>query len=155
MRRKLLILGAALMAVFLVASVAFAQEDSLAPEHGDRPGKTITASGDGTADLAVDRGGLRIWLVGDITIEGPAELDVEIDSFGSALALPESDGTTSISLTGFSGSVFVRGLDYTVSIDGHMTFHGHGSGEASLDGTGLWKTRTDKGVWPADLGFDS
>ncbi len=155
MRRKLKTLGAALLSVFLVASVAFAQEDAPTPEHGDRPGKSIWAMGDGSADLSVDRGRVRVFVVGDITIEGPADLDVQIESFETSFALPESDGgTTSISLAGFSGSVLVKGADYTVSVEGNMTFHGHGSGDVSLDGEGLWKTRSDQGVWPEDLGFN-
>ena len=152
MRRILTVLAVAAVAGFVVAGVAVAQEE-LAPEHPHRPGKALTASGDGTATLDVERGGVRLYVVGDVTIEGSADLDIQIESYESAgLAAPES-GSTTIVLTDFSGSVSIRGAEYSVTVEGHMTLHGHGTGDVSLQGSGLWKTRTDQGVWPSELGL--
>jgi len=154
MRRTFIVTALVAVASLIVAGVAVAQEgDDVAPEHADRPFPLLTASGDGVATLDVQRGGVRLYVVGDVTIDGPADLDVVIESWEGAQPAM-ADGQTSIELTGFSGSVFVKGTDFTAEIDGHMSLHGHGKGTVTLDGVGLWKTRADKGVWPATLGLD-
>jgi hypothetical protein len=40
-----------------------------------------------------------------------------------------------------------------VVVDGVTALHGAGAGTATLDGDGLWKTRRDKGQWPATVGI--
>ena len=151
MRRKLTIAVVAVLSLMLVAGAAWAQEE----RHSDRPGRSIWASGDGTVEASVEAGGMKLFVVGDVSISGPADLNIEIESFETTGLLAPEAGGTEVELTGFSGSVFVRGSDYTVEIDGHVTLHGHGRGEISLDGSGLWKTRTSQGVWPETLGFDT
>lgn len=154
MRRISTVLAVVVASVIVVAGVAFAQEEeTVVPEHADRPGAALTSSGDGTVSLDVDRGGLRLYVVGDVSIEGPADLDVVIESWEDTQNA-FTRGGTSIELADFSGSVFVRGTGFNVDVDGHLTLHGHGTGTASLKGQGLWKTRSDKGVWPTELGFD-
>lgn len=153
MRRTTTVLAAVTAAVLVVAGVALAQEEpDLAPEHADRPGPTLTATGDGSVSLDVERGGIRLYVVGDVSIEGPAELNVVIESFEKPQPAQREGGTT-IELEDFSGSIFIFGSAYTVDVDGHVALHGHGVGTASLDGEGLWKTRSDKGTWPAGFGF--
>ncbi len=153
MRRSITAIVAALAAIVLIAGVAVAQEtDSSDKRHGDRPGKSIWATGDGTVEVDVERGGMRIYVVGDVSIEG--DVDVQIDSFGSADdEAPEA--RSSLELTNFAGSILVRGTDYSVTIEGHSTLHGHGEGTIGFDGTGLWQTRSNKGVWPDQVGFST
>ena len=162
MRRTIALVALAATAVLLLAPAVMAETDAAREEtpveaevrspERNREAPTMSAFGEGTAVFDVERGGIRLYIVGDVTIEGSSDLDVRIESWaGESLAAP--DGGTTIELSGFSGTVFVRGADYTVEATGNIAVHAGGIGTAKLDGTGLWKTKTSKGTWPAELGF--
>ncbi|MFQ5522246.1 MAG: hypothetical protein ACE5F5_01535 [Acidimicrobiia bacterium] len=164
MRRTIALVALAATAVLLVAPAVLAETDSTVSEtttetevlHPERSREvpTLRAFGDGTAEFDVERGGIRLFIVGDVTIEGPSDLDVRIESWeGESRTAPESDGGTEIVLNGFAGSVFVRGAGYTVEAEGDIAVYAAGYGTAKLEGTGLWKTKSSKGTWPAELGF--
>lgn len=138
------LLGLALVAAS--ATAAAAQTDDPAPAH--RLG-ALWARGVGSVELDVDHGRVGIRVQGDVTIVGPADLVVRIN--GRRTAAATEDGQTTIVLDDFAGRIVVRGSDYEVSIDGRVRLRGIGSGEAQLLGTGWWKTRHDRGRWPAEL----
>ena len=130
-----------------VSAVAFAQEDG----GGQGEGKVglegtgaIWACGTGSADLDVVHGAVRIRLSGDITIIGPADLDVRIN--GQRGVMTEG-GDTVVVLNDFDGTVGVRGDDYTIDADGDIALRGRGTGSAVLTGDGRWKTLHNRGVW--------
>jgi hypothetical protein len=162
MRRTITLVALAATALLLVAPAVMAESNPAGAEataeaevrqpDRNREVPTLRAFGDGTATFDVERGGIRLYIVGDVTIKGPSDLDVRIESWaGESLAAP--DGGTTIKLTGFSGTVFIRGADYTVEARGNIAVHAAGHGTVELDGTGLWKTKSSKGTWPAELGF--
>ena len=162
MRRTITLVALAATALLLMAPVVMAESsptraEATAEAEVRQPDRTrevpnLNAFGDGTARFDVERGGIRLYIVGDVTIEGPSDLDVSIESWsGESLAVP--DGGTTIQLTGFSGTVFIRGADYTVEARGNIAVRAAGYGTVELDGTGLWKTKSSKGTWPAELSF--
>ncbi len=160
MRRAIALVALAATAVLMVAPAVMAETDSTGSEvateaevqRPERRVPTLRAFGEGKAEFDVERGGIRLFIVGDVTIKGPSDLDVRIESWeGESLAAPE--GGTEIQLTDFSGSVFIRGADYTVEAEGTMVICAAGFGTVELTGTGLWKTKSSKGTWPAELGF--
>lgn len=104
-------------ALLAVTGSAYAAEEGTT-EAKHKPGYLV-AKGTGHVELDVERAVVKLRLSGDITIEGPAGLDVRID--GARYAAPEdaTDGTF-IQLTDFQGKVVVRGQDYTVTVDGKV-----------------------------------
>jgi hypothetical protein len=149
--RRSIVLAIVMAVVMAMSATALGQTDETADDATDRPVGRLWAFGSGTAGLDVERGIVRMWIVGDVTITGPARLDVRIDSWatdGPEPANAESDGGAEVILTGFAGSVLVRGADYSVEGDGVIAIKGAGRGTAGLDGTGLWRTRRDRGEWP-------
>ena len=134
-------------ALLAVTGSAYAAEGGTT-DAKRKPGYLV-AKGTGHVELDVERAVVKLRLNGDITIEGPAGLDVRID--GARYAAPEGDADgTFIQLTDFQGKVVVRGQDYTVTVDGKVFLKGKGSGNASFLGEGWWKTRHKRGLWPAD-----
>jgi len=138
------VLGLALVAAS--ATAAAAQTDDGAEAH--RLG-AIWAKGVGSAELQVDQGRVAMAVNGDVTIVGPADLDVRINAAPAAAAL--EGGQTIIVLDDFTGRIVVRGSDYTISVEGEVALHGIGRGQAQFVGRGWWKTRHHRGMWPAEL----
>lgn len=148
LRKRLWVTVATMAALMLVAGSASAAElEDDKPEHPHRYGHLI-AKGTGTVDLDVAVALLGMRVSGDVTITGPADLSVRID--GSDHAPAESDGGTSIVLEDFDGTIVVSGKDFDVHAEGDVYLRGRGAGEASFRGEGWWRTRTKRGLWPAD-----
>lgn len=151
--RKSIVLAVVIGALMSISATALAQTDA-----GDDPASTdrygrLWAYGSGTADLDVDRGVVKLWIVGDVTISGSSDLDVRIDSWAgeSREATPQTDGGTEVVLTGFAGTVVVKGTDYSIAANGVMAIKGAGNGSVELAGTGLWRTLGDRGLWPKSI----
>ena len=130
----------------MVAGIAVAQDEGTDPEHHRKYG-ALWAKGTGTAELDVDVAKLGMYVVGDVTIVGPADLDVLIND-APFDRLAESDGTV-IELTGFEGVIKIRGENFDVTVEGDVKLHGRGGGSATFRGTGWWKTLHKRGLWPA------
>ena len=141
MRRKLIIVLALVVAVSALTTGAMAQET-------ESTAGRLWTFGSGTAVLEVDQGAVKVLAVGDVTISGPAGLDVVINSWFGGSGPEARSGDVDIVLTNFAGGISVKGADYTITIDGVTTLHGAGSGSATFDGEGLWKTRRSQGQWP-------
>ncbi len=147
-KKRLALISTVILAVGAVSMVAVAQD-----ERTDDEGKVhrhgvgaLWARGTGAADLDVDHARVGIRLVGDITITGPADLDVRID--GASRRAAESDGGgTVIVLIDFDGTIGIHGHDFTVDADGEIGIRGRGSGSFTLVGEGWWKTLHRRGTW--------
>lgn len=146
-KKRIAVLTAVIFAVGAFSAVAFAQEDGEGSGKGqqDISGTgALWARGTGSADLDVVDGKVQIRLSGDITITGPAGLDVRINGEHGAMA---EGGNTVVVLTDFDGTVGVKGSDFTIDADGDIALRGRGTGSATLTGQGHWKTLNDEGRW--------
>lgn len=147
-KKRISLISAIVLLVGAIAMVAVAQDDG----DGSGEGKVelhgvgaLWARGTGVADLDVDQARVQMRLIGNVTITGPADLDVRID--GIRQFAPESDGGTTIVLTDFDGRIAVQGQDFTIDAEGELALRGRGGGSASFYGEGHWKTRHDRGHW--------
>jgi hypothetical protein len=138
------VLGLALIAASATAAAAQTEEDIEAHRVG-----AIWAKGAGSAELQVEKGRVAMVVNGDVTIVGPADLDVRINAIPAAAAGEGSQ--TIIVLDDFNGRIVVRGAEYSISVEGQVALHGNGSGQAQFVGQGWWKTRHHRGLWPAEL----
>ena len=141
----------AVMALLLVpAGTALAAEDAAtdAPER-HRDYGALWAKGEGHVELDVERAKLGMKVSGDVTIIGPASLEVHIDGVRSNDL--ESNADVVIALDDFTGRIGIVGTDFTVEVDGKVALKGKGSGSASFLGKGWWKTLHKRGLWPADV----
>jgi len=141
MRRKLITVLAVVATVSALTTGAMAQETETTAGR-------LWAFGNGTAALDVDQGAVKLLAVGDVTISGPTGLDVVINSWFEDSGPEARGGGVDIVLADFAGAIAVKGQNYQITIDGVTTLHGAGSGSASFDGEGLWKTRRGQGQWP-------
>ncbi len=146
------ILGVALVAASATAVAAQTAEDQSADNQTEsaphRVG-ALWARGVGSVELDVDRGRVAMRVIGDVTIVGPSDLVVRVN--GRRAAAATENGQATVVLDDFRGRVVVRGSDFEVSVDGRVRLRGYGTGEAQLLGTGWWRTRHDRGRWPAEL----
>lgn len=137
-----------MISAVMVAGVAVAQDSGSEPEHHRTYG-ALWAEGTGTVQLDVDMAKLGMYVVGDVTIVGPPDLDVLINDVAfERESAPEFDGTL-IELTGFEGVIKIRGKSFDVTVEGDVELHGRGGGSAGFRGTGWWKTLHKHGLWPA------
>jgi len=141
--RLLLLPVLGLVLVAATATAVAAQDDAATESH--RLG-ALWAKGSGSVELDVGYARLGMVVNGDVTIIGPAELDVRINSARDAVA---EGGQTIIVLDDFTGRIAIHGSDFQVSIEGDVHLHGVGYGDASFVGTGWWKTRHHRGMWPS------
>ena len=138
--KKLAVIVGLVVAAMAVTSVA-------AASHTDYG--RLWSEGTGTSTLEVGEARIQMYVDGDVTITGPAQLDVHIDG-AEQPAEPEATDTV-IELTDFSGEIRVRGAGYTVVVEGEITMRGEGWGSAQFIGEGRWKTLHRHGLWPASL----
>jgi len=96
----------------------------------------------GTGSVEIDMGGvIRMAIDGDLIVTDHAgDMQVDIDGGAQRFAEPEGGGTDVI-LNDFSGTVRVKGSNFSVSFDGDIKLQAHGHGQAWLDGQGIYKTR--------------
>lgn len=148
MRRTTRLLAIAVLglALFATTATAASAQEGDETDQRHRPG-ALWAKGTGEVHLDVHAARLGIRVSGDVTIVGPADLDVRINSVEQARAA--DGGQTIIVLEDFTGRIAVQGQDFTVDIEGEVYLHGVGSGHASFVGEGWWKTRHRRGLWPA------
>lgn len=143
MKKLLIGLTAIVLAgMFALPGVAQAQEDGDATVEGRG---SLHARGEGDVDITMG-GRIKVRLDGDVTITDNAG-DMRIRLRGDADPGDE-ERLSNVHLTNWRGVANVSGTDFTVSIDGKVALHARGRGEASLVGTGFYKTRNgDRTVW--------
>ena len=147
--KKLLISALALGVGVVLAPAGFAAAQS------DEPAEPATeAAGDptvagrgwlaamGSGDVEIDMGGhLRMWVEGDVILTDRAG-DMHFVVRGSEEREAENaEAGLDVILNDFRGILRVRGSDFSIDVDGEVLFLAHGRGEATLQGTGLYKTR--------------
>lgn len=130
---------------FVVAAMALTTVASASHTEYGR----LWSEGTGTSELEVGEARIQMYVDGDVTISGPADLEVLIDG-RDRLTAPQTEDTT-IELTNFEGEIRVRGADYTVVVEGEIRMRGEGWGSAQFIGEGRWKTLHRQGLWPASL----
>ena len=146
-KKRLALMSTVILVIGAISMVAFAQDEGTDDEgkvHRHGVG-ALWAKGTGSADLDVNHARVGIRLVGDITITGPADLDVRIN--GASRMAENDGGDTVIVLTDFDGTIGIHGHDFTVDADGEIGIRGRGSGSFTLVGEGWWKTLHRRGTW--------
>lgn len=149
MRKRILVMLAAITVLMTVAVAAQAQETDASVE-----GKGyIWAKGSGVAILD-GRGRVQMAIDGDVVIydyAGDAVVKIgavpEEEPDGDAARLQEVSPTTTYTFDNFRGRMQVVGSDFRIEAEGEMKFRGRGEGVVELDGRGWWKTRRNRGTW--------
>lgn len=155
MRRRLMTVVVAALAVMMVAGTAAAAETGASTDSGTTlqgRGKLV-ARGVGSVDLD-GRGTVKLKIVGDVSI---------VDRSGSAVVWvrrwnPETqsldertrlEAVESIYLfNDFRGVIWVRGSDFSLDANGKVRkLKAVGEGTVRLIGHGWWKTRHAEGRW--------
>ena len=142
-KKRLFVIAGMILAIGAISAVAFAQDGDTGKVDIEGRG-ALWAHGTGSVDLDVRHGRVQMQLSGDITITGPAGLDVRIN--GDAQPRIEG-GQTVIVLSDFDGTIGVRGTDFTIDAEGDVKLRGRGAGSATLVGEGRWRTLHDSGTW--------